>query len=73
MVFDQLKKAQITLWKWTIGQTPEELRNRVLNYTVVNYAHDKYMKKLQLWLLPYPKDKLDPPKGLIPLMAVVQN
>ena len=52
--------------------------NRVHEYTVPDHTWDAYEEELSMWhhnewLLPYPEEELDPPKGLIPLMAVLQE
>ena len=51
---------------------------RVPEYTIPARARAEYDKELQNWidngwLVPYLEDKLGPPKGLIPLMAVIQQ
>ena len=76
--FDQHIKSWTVSWKWSGDQPPEKLYNRVPEYTIPAKAHAEYDKELQNWidngsLVPYPKDKLGPPKGLIPLMAVIQQ
>ena len=60
------------------GQPPEKLYNRVPEYTIPARACAEYDKELQNWidngwLVPYPEDKLGPPKSLIPLMVVIQQ
>lgn len=52
--------------------------NSVEKYTVPDHAWDAYERELLLWqcsgwLLPYPEEELGPLKGLIPLMAVMQE
>ena len=47
-------------------------------YPVAAEIRDDYEQELHTWidngcLVPYPEDKLGPPKGLIPLMAVLQQ
>ena len=47
-------------------------------YAVPCHARDAYENEILQWqrngwLLPYPEEELGPPKGLIPLMAVVQE
>lgn len=78
MTFDKNNKVWIASWKWTSGHTPSELKNKVLEYTVPDHARDVYEKELLLWhcnrwLLPYPEKELGLPKGLIPLMVIVQE
>ena len=63
--------------KWSGDQPSEKLYNRVPEYTIPARARAEYDKELQNWidngwLVPYPEDKSGPPKGLIPLMAVIQ-
>ena len=65
-------------WKWSGDQLPEKLYNRVPEYTIPVRACAEYDKELQNWidngwLVPYPEDKLEPPKGLIPLTAIIQQ
>ena len=76
--FDQRTKSWRVSWKWSDDQPPEKLYNRVQEYTIPARAYAEYDKELQNWidygwLVPYPEDKLGPPKGLIPLMAVIQQ
>ena len=76
--FDQCTKSWTVSWKWSGDQPPKKLFNRVLEYTIPARASAEYNKDLQnwidnVWLVPYPEDKLGPPKGLIPLMAVIQK
>ena len=64
--------------EWSSDQPSEKLYNRVPEYTISARAHAEYEKELQNWidngwLVPYPEDKLEPLKGLIPLMAVIQQ
>ena len=65
-------------WKWSGDQPPEKLYNRLPEYTISARARAEYDKELQNWidngwLVPYPEDKLGPPKVLISLMAVIQQ
>ena len=74
--FDQCNKSWTVSWKWSGDQPPEKLYKRVSEYTIPVRACAEYDKELQnwidnRWLVPYPEDKLGPPKGLIPLMAVI--
>ena len=76
--FDQRTKSWTVSWKWSSDQPPEKLYNRVPEYTIPVKARAEYDKELQNWidngwLVPYPEDKLGPPKDLIPLMAVIQQ
>ena len=76
--FDQRTKSWTVSWKWSGDQPPEKLYNRVVEYTITARTRAEYNKELQNWidngwLVPYPEDKLGPPKVLIPLMAVIQQ
>ena len=76
--FDQRTKSWTVSWKWSGDQPPEKLYNRVPEYTIPARACAEYDKELQNWidngwLVPYSEDKLGPPKGLIPLVAVIQQ
>ena len=76
--FDQRIKSWTVSWKWSSDQPPEKLYNRVPEYTISVGARAEYDKELQNWtdngwLVPYLEDKLGTPKGLIPLMAVIQQ
>ena len=62
-------------WKWANDRSPSELSNSVQEYTVPCHARDAYENEILQWqpngwLLPY-SEELGPPKGLIPLMAVM--
>ena len=75
--FNQCTKSWTESWKWSGDQPSEKLFNRVPEYIPAR-ARAEYDKELQNWidngwLVPYPEDKLGPPKGLIPLMAVIQQ
>ena len=68
--FNQRTKSWTVSWKWSGDQPPEKLYNRILEYTIPAKACAEYDKELQTWidngwLVPYPEDKLGPPKGLI--------
>ena len=74
--FDQRTKSWTVSSKWFDDQPPEKLYNRVPEYTIPVRARAEYDEELQNWidngwLVPYPENKLGPPKGLIPLMAVI--
>ena len=78
MTFDQNTKAWTASWKWASSHSLTELANRVQEYTVPDHVWDAYKEELSIWqydewLLTYPEEKLGLPKGLIPLMAVVQE
>ncbi|KFD70492.1 hypothetical protein M514_00988 [Trichuris suis] len=65
-------------WKWSEGVEPGILRNTVEEYSPADGARPAYEEELQKWidsgwLVPYDERKYGEPKGLIPLMAVVQR
>ena len=67
-----------TSWKWSGESELAKLQNSVAEYHVPSQTRLAYEKELHAWidagwLIPYPHKKLGPPKGLIPLMAVVQQ
>lgn len=77
MQFDH-QKVRLVSFKCASGQKPERLKNRVSEYTVLDAVRGDYAKKLQLcldneWLLPYTESELNPPKGLISLIAIDQK
>ena len=76
--FDQRTKSWTVSWKMSGDQPPEKLYNRVPEYTIPEWARAEYDEELQNWidngwLVPYPEDKLAPSKGLILLIAVIQQ
>ena len=76
--YDHHQRAWTASWKWTAGRAPTELKNGVAEYPIPDEARNEYEQELEAWirdgwLIPYPEDKLGAPKGLIPLMAVVQH
>ena len=69
--YDKVKRVWTASWKWSGDQPPVSLKNRVSE-------NPEYERELQAWiqngwLIPYPESKLGPPKGLIPLMAILQE
>ncbi|XP_065643080.1 uncharacterized protein LOC136074669 [Hydra vulgaris] len=65
-------------WKWRDGESPDRLRNKVAQYGIPQHARANYENELQdwidrKWLLEYEENELGPPKGQIPLMAVIQR
>ncbi|XP_066985023.1 uncharacterized protein [Macrobrachium rosenbergii] len=77
-IYDPLIKCWTATWKWSEGKEPGILENGVKAYSVPQEAKDLYESELQRWvsdgwLLPYDENKYGPAKGLIPLMAVVQQ
>ena len=78
VTYDCRNKEWTASWKWANGHSPSELSNSVQEYAVPCHARDAYENEILQWqrngwLLPYSEEELDPPKGLIPLMAVVQE
>ena len=78
VTFDQQSQAWIMAWKWSQDCAPEGLDNGVSEYPVAAEIQEDYKQELHLWmsngwLVPYPEEKLGRPKGLIPLMAVLQQ
>jgi len=76
--YDANKRIWIASWKWSGDQPPVTLKNRLSEYPAPEQIREEYNRELQTWiqngwLLPYPADELGPPKGLIPLMAVLQE
>ena len=65
-------------WKWSGGEPPVRLKNGVSEYTVPDEVRKDYEDEIETWikkgwLLEYDKEEHGPPKGLIPLMVVVQE
>ena len=76
--FDRDMRCWVVSWKWTEGSAPTALRNVVPQYAVPANVKAEYHEEIDLWvqngwLLPYEEDKYGPPKGLIPMMAVIQQ
>ena len=75
--FNEDSRTWTASWKWSSGQEPGPLSNRVTEYPVAPSARGDYEAELEKWiadgwLRPYDEEKLGPPRGLIPLLAVVQ-
>ena len=72
-------QAWTVAWKCSEGRAPEALDDRVAEYPVVAEIREDYEQELGTWmsngwLVPYKEEELGPPtKGLIPLMAVLQQ
>ena len=71
-------KVWTASWKWSGESEPAKLQNSVAEYHVPRQTRTAYEKELRAWieagcLIPYLHKKLGPPKGLILLMAVVQQ
>ena len=74
MIYDHRNKEWTA--SWANGHSPSELSNSVQEYAVPCHARVAYENEILQWqwngwLLPYSEEELGPPKGLIPLMAVV--
>lgn len=71
-------KSWVAEWRWMGGHEPPQLKNNISEYSVPIDVRPQYEAEVQKWvdsgwLQPYDEDALGPPKGLIPLMAVVQE
>ena len=78
VTYDHRNKEWTASWKWANGHSPSELSNSVQEYAVprhARYADENEILQWQQngWLLPYSEEELNPPKGLVSLMAVVQE
>ena len=78
VTYDRSNKEWTASWKWANGHSSSELSNSVQEYAVPCHARDAYENEILQWqrngwLLPYSEEELGPPKGLIPLMADVQE
>ena len=78
VLFDSTKRVWTAKWKWAQTDSTVKLKNKIAEYKVPVDVREEYEKELELWitngwLIPYPQERLGPPKGLIPLMAVVQE
>ncbi|XP_043199219.1 uncharacterized protein LOC122368950 [Amphibalanus amphitrite] len=76
--FDTEKKTWTMAWKWRDGAEPTHLNNNVPGYAVPEESRSEYEEELKVWiengwLTPYEEDVHGPPRGLIPLMAVIQG
>ena len=76
--FNEQTRAWTALWKWSGNQPPNEFKNKVPEYPMSTSVQQEYHHVLvtwlsNWWLLLYPEEELNPPKGLIPLMAVFQQ
>ena len=70
--YDRDTNAWTALWKWSGDQPPIFLRNRLSEYPPPTWFREQAWID-NGWLRPYPGDELGPPRGLIPLMAVLQE
>ena len=76
--FDHHSRMWTVSWKWSEDHAPERLHNEVSDYPVAAEIQNEYTQELCTWvgygwLVPYPEDNLGPPKGLILLMAALQQ
>lgn len=76
--FDANKKQWTAAWKWTEDRQPKALKNCIAEYSIKPEAKEEYEREIAVWmergwLRRYDEDELGPPRGLIPLMAVVQR
>ena len=72
------ERVWIAFWKWSGDQPPVSLKNRLSEYPAPKRLQGEYERELQAWikngwLIPYPESEHGPPKGLIPLMAILQE
>ena len=76
--FDWQQKIWTALWKWINEKVPTKLQNSVAEYPVPSDFRITYKQELDAWIrdgwfILYLDQKLGPPKGLIPLMTIVQQ
>ena len=76
--FDASEKAWTVTWKWSDDADPHAMRNRVSEYSIPTSARLSYEAEIEEWITngwlePYDDEKLGPAKGLIPLMAIIQQ
>lgn len=72
------EKVWVASWNWRDVYGPEKLHNGVKKYVVPHAAHEEYERELESWidcgwLVPDCEKKLGLPRGLIPLMTVIQK
>ena len=77
VVFDDVSRSWTVTWNWSGGREPERLRNQIPEYDIPAHAREHYEAELERWigegwLQDYDEKRLGPPRGLIPLLAVVQ-
>jgi len=78
VVYDDSKKVWTVAWKWVGNSEPDALRNKVAEYAIAPSAQAEYEAEIKewisnRWLKPYDDRRYGPAKGLIPLMAVIQQ
>ena len=76
--YDEAKHVWTASWKWSSDQPPVSLKNRLSEYPTPKRLQGEYEWELQAWIkngrvIPYLESELGPPKGLIPLMAILQE
>lgn len=76
--YDEKDKKWTMSWKWADGSAPEALRDTVSEYKIPPESREEYEEELKQWvengwLEPYDEEKQGPPKGTIPLMAVLNR
>ena len=76
--FDAAQRKWTVAWKWADGSGPKCLQNTVPQYSVPSSARGEFDQELETWvengwLVPYDEQRLGPPLGLVPLMAVCQH
>ena len=76
--YDASQKIWTAKWKWAGDKEPELLKNRVAEYSVPSRAREQFESELERWigegwLHEYDEREFGPAKGLIPLLAVIQD
>lgn len=76
-MYDAVTKSWTAVWKWSGGVEPGILQNQSEAYSVPHKVKGQYEEELAKWiedgwLVLCNENKCGPPKGLIPLMIVVQ-
>ena len=78
VLYEAEEKKWTVAWKWANDSEPDALRNTLAEHTVSQSVRAEYEAEIEEWirngwLKPYDERKYGPVKGLIPLMAVVQQ
>ena len=78
VTFNDWSWGWTVVWEWSEGHTLEGLDNRLLEYLVAAEILENYEREICTWmsngwLVPYEEEELGPPKGLIPLMVILQQ
>ena len=76
--YDEAKRVWTASWKWSGDQLPVSLKNRLSEYPTPERLQGEFEQELQAWiqnswLILYMESELGPHKGLIPLMAILQE